>query len=100
MTEVALGQRDIELATGAIFVDVHRCSANHLPNNLFILCAEQSSSNEHDGWVLASAWQADEADVAMGEARKVGAVSEVSLVGILFCPFCGMQLNQESCSRP
>ena len=65
MTEVALGQRDIELATGAVFVDEHRCSPNHLPNNLFVLRAEPSSANEHSGWVLASAWQADEADVAM-----------------------------------
>ena len=96
MAEIALGQRDIELATGVIFVDAHRCSPNHLPNNLFILCADRKASNEHAGWVLATAWQADEADVAMGEARKVGEVSEVSVIGILFCPFCGLQLNQET----
>ena len=96
MAGKALSQRDIEFATGTVFLDAHRCSPNPLPNNLFVLCAEQNALNEHAGWVLASAWQADEADVAMGEAKKAGEISEVSVVGILFCPFCGLQLDQQS----
>ncbi len=96
MVEKVLEQRDIELATGAVFLDAHSCSPNHLPNNLFVLRTEQNASNKHAGWVLASAWQADEADVAMGEAKKVGEISEVSVVGILFCPFCGLQLDRGS----
>ena len=96
MTEVTLNQSDIEVATDSTFVDAHMCSPNPLPNNFFVLRSKQDSSNEHAGWVLASAWQADEGDVAMGDAQKVGELSQVSVVGILFCPFCGLQLDPES----
>ena len=72
MSEIALKQRDIEVATDTTFVDDHRCSPNPIPHNFFVLRSEQDSSNEHAGWVLVSAWQADEGDVAMGEAEKVG----------------------------
>ena len=93
MTETELTQARIEIATDIEFVDSHSCDLITVPGNVFVFRAADGSPYPQPSWVLVNAWQADEGDVEMGKADVVGEISQVSVISIAYCPYCGEHLS-------
>ena len=96
MTESEVTQARIEHATDTKFVDSHSCELNALPGGLFILRASDDSQYPDPAWVLVNAWLADEGDVRAGEAEHVGEITQVSVISITYCPYCGAHLSGDN----
>ena len=82
-----------------IMAEYHRCNdLNKLTGTEIVYSIFYGDEGEEPNWWFHLFREANEKDVADGEANSIGETMSSTAVVISFCPFCGKQLKNR-CKR-
>lgn len=70
----------------------HICSKNIMPKHDRLLHCVLSHEQSVDSWQMHNIHYASKEEVEMGEAEHVDEITYHSMLGVNFCPFCGVHL--------
>ena len=87
---------DVQNIIDGSFDCEHLCLENPLPAEYRILHCVSIEETPQDKWQLHNFWFACQELVDMGEASAVGEIISKSMLGVMFCPFCGKKLTNEA----